>query len=144
MIFFDFAGSVSSGSFSIAGSAGSGSKTVWFPVPGSVLGLPAKGFLPYSIEEPPRGGAPPPHVFGVRALCGLLEVWQHSALMSGVLLQSWVMSLFLALFLARSRQFLARSQLFSASWGQMAVVGASWCRFGSSWTRLWHKDGTKN
>ena len=51
------------------------------------------------------GEAPPPHVFKVRVLCGLLEVWQHSALKSGVLVESWVMSLFLVLFLARSRLF---------------------------------------
>ena len=51
--------------------------------------------------------------------------------MSGVRLQSWVMSLFLGLFLARSRQFLARSRLFSASWGQVAVLGSSWAHFGA-------------
>ena len=37
-------GSGSSGSFLIAGSAGSGSETVRFPVPGSVLGLPVDWF----------------------------------------------------------------------------------------------------
>ena len=101
----------------------------------------------------PLGGAPPPHVFGVRALYGLLEVWQHSALKSGVLLESWVMPLFLALFLARSRLFLARSRLFSSwavllascgvLWSIWGRFGPSWAVLGPSWGRLGRQVGAK-
>ena len=46
-------GSGSSGSFLITGSAGSGSKTVRFPVPSSVLGLPEDTRLDSTTQEQP-------------------------------------------------------------------------------------------